>query len=48
MATQVFAICGGIITSYEVPSNYNTKIPKDLYVQSNAHIWETCGIPKIS
>lgn len=32
MATQALAICGGIITSYEVPSNYNTKIPQDLYI----------------
>jgi hypothetical protein len=32
MVTQVLAIYGGIITSYEMPSNYNTKIPKDLYM----------------
>jgi hypothetical protein len=48
MVTQVLAIYGGIITSYEVPSNYNTKIPKDLYVLGNPHIWDTCGIPKTS
>jgi len=32
MVIQVLAIYGIIITSYEVPSNYNTKIPKDLYM----------------